>query len=398
MSAMSQVNRMQVPLLDLKPQYQALKTELDEAMLKVAASQMFILGPAVKELEEKVAAYCGARHGIGLSSGTDALLIALMAYDIGPGDEVLTSPYTFFATGGTIARTGAQPVFLDIDPETYNLRVDLVRDFLAKDCERRAGGFYNRETGGRVRALMPVHLYGQSADMDPIMTLARECGLPVIEDAAQAIGAEYPPGRRVGGIGDIGCLSFFPTKNLGAFGDAGMCVTSDDALASKLRMLRVHGMEPKYYHALIGGNFRIDEIQAAVLLVKFRHLENWHAGRQQNAAYYDRAFRAAGLAARVATPTARPGYRHIYNQYVIRVPDRDRLRAYLAECGVGSEVYYPVPLHMQQCFAYLGYRPEDCPESARAARETLALPIYPELREEQLQYVVDSIATFYAGA
>lgn len=389
---------MTVPLLDLKPQYQALKTELDEAMLKVAASQMFILGPAVKELEQQVAAYCGAKHGIGLSSGTDALLIALMAYGIGSGDEVLTSPYTFFATGGTIARTGAQPVFLDIDPITYNLRVDLVRDFLAKDCERRAGSFYNRKSGGRVRALMPVHLYGQSADMDPIMTLARECGLPVIEDAAQAIGAEYPPGRRVGGIGDIGCLSFFPTKNLGAFGDAGMCVTNDDALAAKLRMLRVHGMEPKYYHALIGGNFRIDEIQAAVLLVKLRHLENWHAGRQQNAAYYDRAFKAAGLTARVATPTARPGHRHIYNQYVIRVPDRDRLRAYLAECGVGTEVYYPVPLHMQQCFAYLGYRPEDCPESARAARETLALPIYPELKEEQLQYVVDSIAAFYAGA
>ncbi|HEY7753327.1 MAG TPA: DegT/DnrJ/EryC1/StrS family aminotransferase [Steroidobacteraceae bacterium] len=391
-------SRMTVPLLDLKPQYQALKTELDEAMLAVAASQMFILGPAVRELEEQVAAYCGAKHGIGLSSGTDALLIALMAYGIGPGDEVVTSPYTFFATGGTIARTGAQPVFLDIDPETYNLRVDLVRDFLAKDCERRAGGFYNRKTGGRIRALMPVHLYGQSADLEPLLTLARECGLPVIEDAAQAIGAEYPPKRRIGGIGDIGCLSFFPTKNLGAFGDAGMCVTNDDALADRLRMLRVHGMEPKYYHALIGGNFRIDEIQAAVLLVKFRHLENWHAGRQQNAAYYDRAFRAAGLTARVVTPTARPGYRHVYNQYVIRVPDRDRLRAYLAECGVGTEVYYPVPLHMQQCFAYLGYRPEDCPESARAARETLALPIYPELKEEQLQYVVDCIAAFHAGA
>jgi dTDP-4-amino-4,6-dideoxygalactose transaminase len=386
---------MTVPLLDLKPQYQALKAEIDEAMLKVAASQMFILGPAVRELEEQVAAYCGARHGIGLSSGTDALLIALMAYGIGPGDEVVTSPYTFFATGGTIARVGAQPVFLDIEPASYNLDAALVREFLEQGCERRAGGLYNRETGGRVRALMPVHLYGQSADMDPLMALASEHGLEVIEDAAQAIGAEYPPGRRAGGIGGIGCLSFFPTKNLGAFGDAGMCVTNDDALAERLRMLRVHGMEPKYYHALIGGNFRIDELQAAVLLVKFRHLEQWHEGRRRNAAYYDAAFRRAGDAVRVATPLARPGYRHIYNQYVIRVPDRDRVRAYLAENGIGTEVYYPVPLHMQQCFGYLGYQAADCPESARAAQETLALPIYPELSEAQLQYVVDTIAAFF---
>jgi dTDP-4-amino-4,6-dideoxygalactose transaminase len=385
--------RITVPLLDLKPQYHALKAELDEAMLKVAASQMFILGPAVKELEEQLAAYSGAKHGIGLSSGTDALLIALMAYDIGVGDEVVTSPYTFFATGGTIARVGARPVFLDIDPATYNLRTDLVGEFLEKGCERRAGGLYNRESGGRIRALMPVHLYGQCADMDALMDLGREFGLPVIEDAAQAIGAGYTRGRRAGGIGEIGCLSFFPTKNLGAFGDAGMCVTNDDALAAKLRMLRVHGMEPKYYHALIGGNFRIDELQAAVLLVKFRHLEDWHAGRQRNAAYYDEALRTT---AGVATPTACPGQRHIYNQYVIRVPDRDRLRAYLAECGIGTEVYYPVPLHMQQCFAYLGYRPGDCPESERAARETLALPIYPELSDEQLRHVAASVTAFYA--
>jgi dTDP-4-amino-4,6-dideoxygalactose transaminase len=383
-----------VPLLDLKPQYQALKAELDEAMLKVAASQMFILGPAVRELEDKLAAYSGAKHGIGISSGTDALLIALMALDIGVGDEVVTSAYTFFATGGTIARVGARPIFLDIEPASYNIDVNLVRQFLEKSCERRAGGLYNRETGGRVRALMPVHLYGQSADMDPLMALARKHNLPLIEDAAQSIGAEYPPGRRSGGIGDIGCLSFFPTKNLGAFGDAGMCVTNDDALAAKLRMLRVHGMEPKYYHALIGGNFRIDELQAAVLLVKFRHLEDWHAGRRRNAAYYDAAIRKAGIADRVSTPVALLGHRHIYNQYVIRAPNRDRLRAHLAECGVGTEIYYPVPLHMQQCFAYLGYRPEDCPQSARAAQETLALPIYPELTEVQLQYVVDSIAQF----
>ena len=385
----------QVPLLDLKPQYRALKAELDEAMLKVAASQMFILGPAVRELEERIAEYSGARHGIGLSSGTDALLVALMAYDIGVGDEVVTSPYTFFATAGTIARVGATPIFLDIDSSSYNLSVELVREFLRKGCERRAGGLYNRESGGRVRALMPVHLFGLCADMDPLVELGREFSLPVIEDAAQAIGAEYTRGRRAGGIGEIGCLSFFPTKNLGAFGDAGMCVTNDDALAAKLRMLRVHGMEPKYFHAMIGGNFRIDELQAAVLLVKFRHLDEWHAGRQRNARFYNEAFRTNPATASVVTPGDCPGYRHIYNQYVIRVPQRDRLRAHLAECGIGSEVYYPVPLHMQQCFAYLGYQPDDCPESARAARESLALPVYPELSEQQLRHVVASVTTFY---
>jgi len=230
--------------------------------------------------------------------------------------------------------------------------------------------------------------------MTPILEIARRHRLKVVEDAAQAIGSEYVGGKRVGGLGDIGCFSFFPTKNLGAFGDAGLCTTNDEALAAKLRMLRVHGMEPKYYHPLIGGNFRLDEIQAAVLVVKLKHLDDWHAARQRNAAYYDRAFAAAGLFSRVVTPTALPGYRHIYNQYVIRVPERDRLRAYLAECGVGCEVYYPVPLHMQECFAYLGYQPQDCPESARAARETLALPIFPELTEQQLQHVVDSIAAF----
>jgi dTDP-4-amino-4,6-dideoxygalactose transaminase len=348
----------------------------------------------VRALETEIAAYCGAKHGIGLSSGTDALLVALMAYGIGPGDEVVTSSYTFFATGGTIARVGARPVYLDIDPEDFNLDPRLLGDFLSRGCERRDGALVNRTTGGRLRALMPVHLYGQSADMDAIMALAQEYGLPVIEDAAQAIGTEWN-GRRVAGIGEIGCLSFFPTKNLGAFGDAGMCVTSDDELASKLRILRVHGGEPKYYHSVIGGNFRIDEIQAAVLRVKFPHLEEWHAARQRNASYYDRAFAAARIAARVVTPTARPGCRHIYNQYVIRVPDRDKLRAYLGEQGVGTEIYYPVPLHMQKCFAYLGYKREDCPESAKAAGETLALPIYPELTEAQLQYVVDTIAAFY---
>ena len=391
---MPQVKKLHVPLLDLKPQYQALKDELDAALLEVAASQMFILGPAVRRLEEEIAAYCGAKYGIGVSSGTDALLVALMALDIGPGDEVITSPYTLFATGGTIARTGARPVYLDIDPVTYNLDVDLLWAFVEERCEVRDGQLVNRATGGRVKAIMPVHLYGHSVDIGPVVNVARRYRLAVVEDAAQAIGSEYVGGHRVGGIGDIGCLSFFPTKNLGAFGDAGMCTTNDEALAEKLRMLRVHGMEPKYYHGLIGGNFRLDELQAAVLLVKLPHLDDWHAARQHNAAYYDRAFAEAGLTERVVAPVALPGYRHIYNQYVIRVPERDRLRAFLAECGIGTEVYYPVPLHMQECFAYLGYAPQDCPESARAARESLALPIFPELTEEQLQHVVDSIGQF----
>lgn len=384
---------MTVPLLDLKPQYQALQAELDQALLKVAATQMFILGPAVRELEAQLAAYCGAQHGIGMSSGTDALLAALMALDVGRGDEVVTTTYTFFATGGTIARLGARPVFLDIEPVTFNLSVERVREFLER-CVRADGVLRNPATGGRVRAIVPVHLYGQAADLEPLLALAREHDLAVIEDAAQAIGAEYAPARRVGGIGDIGCLSFFPTKNLGAFGDAGLCVTNDDALAARLRQLRVHGMEPRYYHAFVGGNFRLDEIQAAVLLVKLRHLEDWHAARQRNAAFYDRAFAAAGLADRVHTPLARPGRRHVYNQYVVRVPRRDELRQYLAGRGVGTEVYYPLPLHLQQCFAGLGGRPGDCPEAERAARETLALPIYPELTEAQLRHVVDSVAAF----
>ena len=383
---------MTVPLLDLKPQYQALKSEIDAAIARVCASQMFILGPAVTELERRVAEYSQAKFAIGLSSGTDALLIALMALDIGPGDEVITSPYTFFATGGTIARVGARPIYVDIDPGTFNISPVAVEEFLTSQCEKREGRLVNRHTGGRVRALMPVHLYGQSADMDPLMELAARFDLQVIEDAAQAIGSEYPKGRRVGAIGAIGCLSFFPTKNLGAFGDAGMCVTNDAELAHRLKILRVHGGEPKYYHALIGGNFRIDEIQAAVLNVKLTHLDDWSRGRQENAAFYDSAFKAAGES-RIGLPVARAGYRHIYNQYVIRVPKRDQVRKYLSDCGVGTEIYYPVPLHLQECFAYLGYREGDMPESERAAHETMALPIYPELTREQLAHVVNCVVS-----
>ena len=386
---------MQVPLLDLKPQYQPLAAEIRAAIGRVCASQHFILGPAVKGLEAGVAAYCQCRHGIGVSSGTDALLLALMALGIGAGDAVITSPFTFFATAGTIARTGARPLFCDIDPLTFNIAPAAVAELLESECEQRAGELIHRGSGTRVRALMPVHLYGQLADMVPLIDTARRYGLKVIEDAAQAIGAADGEQGRAGSFGDIGCLSFFPTKNLGAFGDAGMCVTNDATLAERMEVMRVHGGKPKYYHALIGGNFRIDELQAAVLNVKLPHLDDWTAARQRNAAFYDRAFARAQLADAVRTPPIRPGGRHIYNQYVIRARDRDALRQHLAESGVGTEIYYPVPLHLQQCFAYLGHRAGDYPVSEQAAAETLALPIFPELTETQLQYVVDSIAAHY---
>ena len=385
---------MQVPLLDLKLQYQPLAGQIGAALEQVCASQHFILGPAVKKLEADVAAYSQCRFGVGVSSGTDALLLALMALEIGSGDEVVTSPFTFFATGGTIARAGARPVFCDIDPVTFNISPAAVQAFISGQCEERDGVLINTATGGRVRALMPVHLYGQVAEMPALMQIARRYGLRVIEDAAQAIGAADAEGHRACSFGDIGCLSFFPTKNLGAFGDAGMCVTNDAALAERMEILRVHGGKPKYYHALIGGNFRIDELQAAVLNVKFPHLDAWSAARQRNAAFYDTAFAQAQLGSALQTPRAARG-RHIYNQYVLRVQDRDALRQHLAARGVGTEIYYPVPLHLQQCFAYLGGRTGDSPESERAAHETLALPIFPELSKLQLQYVVDTVAAFY---
>jgi len=388
---------MQVPLLDLKPQYQPLAAEIQAAIGRVCASQHFILGPAVKALEAGVAAYSQCRHGIGVSSGTDALLLALMALGIGPGDAVITSPFTFFASAGTIARTGALPLFCDIDPVTFNLSPAALQAFIEERCERRDTTLIHRATGARVRAVMPVHLYGQVADMAPIMASARRYGLKVIEDAAQAIGAANAHTARAGSFGDVGCLSFFPTKNLGAFGDAGMCVTNDAALAERMETLRVHGGKPKYYHALIGGNFRIDELQAAVLNVKLPHLDAWSAARARNAAFYNAAFARARLGAALTTPHALPGARHIYNQYVIRARGRDALRQALAAAGVGTEIYYPVPLHLQQCFAYLGGKAGDHPECERAAAESLALPIYPELTESQLQYVVDSIAAHYRG-
>jgi dTDP-4-amino-4,6-dideoxygalactose transaminase len=386
---------MSVPLLDLKPQYRALADEIIPVLAAICSSQQFILGRYVMEFEKACAVYCRSREAVGVSSGTDALLLALMGLGIGAGDEVITSPYTFFATAGTIARTGARPAFCDIDVRSFNLDPLAVRRFLEQDCERRGGQCIVRRTGGRVRALMPVHLYGQCADMGALLTIASEYGLKIIEDAAQAIGAEDGAGRRAASSSDVGCLSFFPTKNLGAFGDAGMCTAQDPELAEHLRVLRVHGGKPKYYHAFIGGNFRLDELQAAVLGIKLPHLDSWTAGRQRNAAFYTAAFGRAGLESRVGTPHAGAG-RHIWNQYVIRVPRRDELKQFLAARGVGSEIYYPVPLHLQRCFAYLEQPAGAFPESERAAAETLALPIFPELHTEQLQHVVDQIAAFYS--
>jgi dTDP-4-amino-4,6-dideoxygalactose transaminase len=388
------VKTMQVPLLDLRPQYAQIADPVMGRIAEICASQQFVLGRYVAAFETAAAAYCRVAHAIGVSSGTDALLLALMALGIGPGDEVITSPYTFFATAGTIARVGARPVFCDIDRASFNLQPHAVRRFLVADCERRGAVLVNRRSGGRVRALMPVHLYGQCADMESLQQLAGEFGLQVIEDAAQAIGADDALGRRAGSIGDVGCLSFFPTKNLGAFGDAGMCTTQNAELAQHLKVLRVHGGEPKYYHSYIGGNFRLDELQAAVLDLKLQRLEAWSAARARNAAYYHEAFARAGIPDLVTPALPRAG-RHVWNQYVIRVPRRDELRAFLSAARVGTEIYYPVPLHRQRCFDYLGYRDGDFPEAECAARESLALPIYAELQPAQLQYVVERIAAFY---
>ena len=387
---------MRVPLLDLRAQYAPLKQEIEAVIGEICDSQYFVLGPRVESFEAAVADYSRVAHGIGVSSGTDALLLALMALDIGPGDIVITTPYTFFATAGVVARLGARPVFCDIDPATFNISPEAVRAFIATACTNGDDGLVHAATGSRVRALMPVHLYGQMADMDALLALARQHHLALVEDAAQAIGAELADGRRAGSLGDIGCFSFFPTKNLGAFGDAGMCVTNDDSLAAQLRIMRVHGMEPKYYHHVVGGNFRLDALQAAVLEIKLAHLDAWTAARQANASRYRALFSAAGIDEHVTLPVVAPG-RHIFNQYVIRCRRRDELRTHLAGCDIGTEIYYPVPLHRQACFEYLGYPVGSLPESERAAAEALALPIYPELSAGQLEYVVASIANFYGS-
>lgn len=377
---------MSVPLLDLKAHHQPLQQEIMAALEQTFRSQAFILGPEVSKLEERVAVYCQTKYGIGVTSGTDALLTALMALGIGPGDEVITTPYSFFATAGAVVRLGAKPVLVDIDPVTYNIAPSKIDSVVTS----------------KTKAIIPVHLYGQCADMGPIMDLAKRHNFSVIEDAAQAIGSEYRDGRRACSMGTIGCLSFFPSKNLGCLGDGGMVVTNNPDLAEQMRVLRVHGSKPKYYHKLIGGNFRLDTIQAAVLNVKLNYLDGWTKKRQENADRYETLFQQSSLVQRgnVRLPEAvyRPSgakHYHIYNQFVLRVERRDDLMVHLKQKGIGAEIYYPVPFHLQECFRYLGYLQGDFPESERAANETVAIPIYPELTLEQQSEVVEAITAFY---
>jgi len=364
---------MNVPLLDLKAQYATIKDEVLAAVSDVLESQICIGGPRVAELEEKVAAVSGCKFAVGASSGTDAILNTLMSLDIGCGDEVITTPFTFFATVGCISRTGAKPVFVDIDPKTYNIDPSLIEAAITD----------------KTKAIMPVHLFGQMADMDAIMSIAEKHGLTVIEDAAQSITSEYK-GRKAGSIGKAGCFSFFPSKNLGGVGDGGMIVTNDEELYNRLSIMRNHGSKPKYFHSYVGGNFRLDPIQAAALLVKLPHLDEWSQGRRRNAAYYDEKFADTAI----ETPQISPDCVTIYNQYCIRLPRRDEVVAHLKANNIGCEVYYPVPMHMQKCFEYLGYKRGDFPEAETAANEIMAIPIYPELTTEMQDCVVDAILSF----
>ena len=394
---------MNVPLLDLKPQLTLLRPHIIEAVTRVVDSTGYILGREVSALEEKISRYCDSGHGIGVSSGTDALLAALMSLDIGPGDLVLTTPYTFFATMGTVLRVGAQPLFVDIEPEGFNIDPERMSEALAAD----------RKSGSRIKAIIPVHLYGQCANMRRIMDLAAEYNVPVIEDAAQAIGAEFPyeengavTWRRAGSIGLCGCFSFFPSKNLGGIGDGGMITTSDQGFAEIVRSNRNHGAEPKYYHSRVGGNFRLDPIQAAVLAIKLEYLEAWHAARRINAAHYRQLFQDAGLidnpvslpkAIYAETQGADKHNYHIYNQFVILVPERDNLRQHLQNHSVGCEIYYPLCLHQQECLHSEMYKKQSFPIAQQTAATSLALPIFPELTYEQLAYVVEMIKLFYRG-
>jgi len=366
-----------VPLLDLKAQYTTIRSEIQKTIETVVESQHFILGPEVAGLEQEIAAFCAAPFAVGVSSGTDALLMALMAIGVRPGDEVITTSYSFFATAGVIARLGARPVFVDIDPRTFNLD----------------GSSIASKITSRTKAILPVHLFGRCADMEALLAIAQDHGIHIIEDAAQAIGARDEEGRHGGTIGDLGCFSFFPSKNLGAFGDGGMVVTNNESLADMLKVLRVHGGKPKYHHRIVGGNFRLDALQAAILRVKLKYLATWTEARRNNAGRYRSLFEELGVSKIASVPDDSPG--HIYNQFVVRVPDRDRLQEFLKENGVETEVYYPLPLHLQDCFQELGYRSGDFPEAEKAARESLALPIYPELTEDQQRCVVETIREFY---
>jgi len=377
--------KMNVPFFDLKPQSLSLKEEIQSAIDEVFETQQFILGAQVEAIEKAIAQYCQTTYAIGVASGSDALFLSLMALGIGPGDEVILPPFTFFATAGSVSRIEAIPVFVDIDPQTYN--IDPLK-IVEKITER-------------TKAILPVHLFGQCADMDPILQIAKRRNLFIIEDAAQALGSEYKPsfdskGRKAGQMGDLGCFSFYPTKNLGAFGDAGMVVANDSLLAEKVRLLRAHGSRPKYYHKWIGINSRLDTMQAAILLVKFKYLEKWTEARQRHARKYEKLFQdLPSLVGELRLPVIQYGNRHIFNQYVIRVPKRDQLRKFLAEEGIGTDIYYPLPLHLQECFSFLKHRQGDFPISEKAADETLALPIFPELTEDQQEMVVDRIRAFY---
>jgi len=393
---------MQVPLLDLKAQYATIKDEIKAAIDEVLESQYFILGPKVQKFEKEISEYCNVQHAVGVASGSDALLLALMAINIGYGDEVITTPYTFFATASSISRLGAKPVFVDIDAKTYNINPELIEEKITD----------------KTKAIIPVHLYGQCADMEPILEIGKRYNISIIEDAAQAIGAEYK-GRKAGSMGDMGCLSFFPSKNLGGYGDGGMVITnnapilgipcssdlvgqSGAEIAEKIRVLRAHGAKPKYYHSLIGLNSRLDALQAVVLSVKLKYLDDWSRARRQNAENYNHLFietdlsvpKAFGTQAGVVTPYVEPYNYHIYNQYIIRVGKRNELQAFLKERNIGTEIYYPVSLHLQECYADLGYKKGDFPESEKAANETLALPIYSELTKEQQAAVVGTIKEF----
>lgn len=371
---------MKVPLLDLTEQNSQLRPEIEAALGRVLDTNGFILGAEVKALEDELAAYCGTKYAIGCASGSDALLLALMALDVKAGDEVITTPYSFFATVSAITRLGAVPVFVDIDPATYNLDVAQVEAKITP----------------RTKAIQPVHLYGQCVDMAALREVASKHGIPLVEDAAQAIGAEEN-GIRAGAMSEIGCFSFYPSKNLGGMGDGGFMTTNDDEFAEKLFALRVHGSKERYYHKWVGLNSRLDGFQGAVLRVKLPHLDSWSDRRKANADLYRELFTDAGLTEQISLPFERENVRHIYNQYVVRIPGRrDELRAFLTEAGVGTDIYYPVPLHLQECFEYVGYRTGDMPESEKAAAETLALPIYPELRREQQEYVVEQFAKFFS--
>ena len=377
---------MKVPLLDLKLQYQTIREEVMKVTEEIFESQYFILGPRVEALEKEIAEYCSSKHAVGVSSGTDALLVSLMAADIGHEDKVITSTYTFFATAGSIARTGATPVFADIDPETYNIS--------SESISRVIDGMTVEERG-KLKAIISVHLYGQCCDMDSILEIAAQYNLIVIEDAAQAIGAEYK-GRRAGSMGDFGCFSFFPSKNLGAFGDGGIVTTNSDEFFDKLRLLRVHGSHLKYYHNKVGGNFRLDALQAAIVSIKLKYLDGWTEARQANADKYRKLFIDAGLEDIVDLPAEKEN-RHIYNQFVINLKEkRDDLKMFLTDAGIGTEIYYPVPMHLQDCFSNLNYGKGDFPAGEYAASHTLALPVYPELSYEQQAYLIGKIKEFYS--